>query len=68
MAANISEQKEFQRKIRIDKVTLLFENAKINKKTVDESKLWMELTLKYHCSERKAKEYIKIAKYKAGYK
>ena len=67
MGANASEKSEFRRKCRITEITKILKEINDNNLDLDESKFLLELVLKYGCSERKAKEYLKIARFKLNY-
>lgn len=61
MAANITEQKQFDRKVRIDEIANIIKHNNIT----DEEEFLMQICVKYNVNERKAKEYLKIAKFVA---
>jgi len=51
------------RELRIHNITEVLRREKAGDLKIDYEKFWIEIAAKYHCSERKAKEYIKIAKF-----
>ena len=63
--ANISEQKNFQRKCRIDEILKLLKDLELENKIVtDEKEFIYQICDNYSVTERKAKEYINLARYK----
>lgn len=62
MAANITEQKQFDRKVRIDEIANVIKSRTA---ITDEEEFLMQICVKYNVNERKAKEYLKIAKFVA---
>jgi len=59
----LTEQKNFQRRMRIDEVKVTILKLESKDLRYDKKKFSMEIQLRYGVCERKANEYIKLAQF-----